>query len=822
MSRPAPRRATTESFHSELQALSEHDRLVAEATAANELFDAEFYLDVNQDVAQVGMDALSHYCIYGWKEGRRPRADFDTRWYSMMHLPGHPQMNPLAHYVRVGRAQGLATKRDRVEPPLPAAALTAPVRRCILFAGYSAEGVLDAAAVAYLTELARHGDVYYRADCELRPGELAKLDGIVAGAWDGRHGSYDFGSYARLATEHVGWRGLQSYDEVLLVNDSCFLLRKLDDLFARMDAQACAWWGLQATEKEANKWFGPTHRVPVEEGKPRKIVREPVGLLRMAESLSSMLTSATMTDFHLGSYFLAFRRPVLDDQRFRRRLEQAMTVESKNAAIATEIGLSQLLIAIGHRFATFVPGLFPYHPVLGASAFDLIDRGFPLLKRRLLTDNPLRVPMHDWRERVAAAVPEPPFALIEASLATAQGVPAHQAVASSTPEPVAYDADAFVAADAAGTSYPDVWAFPVCAFDHLLTGNDRAVFEEVRHDPSITKVILTRSRPVDLDGANVVTVPLGSREGQDWLIKAGVVFTKHGPYVNVPWPLDPRHRVINLWHGIPLKRFGTASLDTTDRRDGIAAINRACHAVVTSSEVDSLAMAAAFRPLTVHDMWPTGLPRNDYVLLAEDRLPDDMRAELDALRSELDGRRLVMFLPTFKNGQADAYYDFSGAELDRLRKWAEQNRAVIGIREHMADTAHSYARALAPLSPIDLSAARFPNLEVIYRAADALISDYSSCLVDYLLTGRPVISFAYDLDRYADAERGLFYDLDETLPGPVCRTFDELAASLDGVFDERSPEQLVEYDRRRSLFFDHLDDAASARVVARVRTLVGL
>ena len=36
--------------------------------------------------------------------------------------------------------------------------------------------------------------------------------------------------------------------ELLLVNDSCYLLRPLDTVFAAMDARACDWWGLQATK----------------------------------------------------------------------------------------------------------------------------------------------------------------------------------------------------------------------------------------------------------------------------------------------------------------------------------------------------------------------------------------------------------------------------------------------------------------------------------------------------------------------------------------------------------------------------------------------
>jgi CDP-glycerol glycerophosphotransferase (TagB/SpsB family) len=181
-----------------------------------------------------------------------------------------------------------------------------------------------------------------------------------------------------------------------------------------------------------------------------------------------------------------------------------------------------------------------------------------------------------------------------------------------------------------------------------------------------------------------------------------------------------------------------------------------------------------------------------------------------------------MFLPTFKREQADAYYRFDEGQVEWLRGWMERHNAVLGVREHMADRARTYSAMLAPLEPINLSARRFPVLEVLYRAADALITDYSSCLVDFLMTGRPVVSFAYDYDRYAQQERGLFYDLEQVLPGPVCRTFDDLARALDGIFEEATPDQAEEYDWKRRIFFDHLDDQASWRVVERVRSLYDL
>src|SRR5690606_21549422 len=101
------------------------------------------------------------------------------------------------------------------------------------------------------------------------------------------------------------------------------------------------------------------------------------------------------------------------------------------------------------------------------------------------------------------------------------------------------------------------------------------------------------------------------------------------------------HNLINLWHGIPLKRFGPASLGLADK--DLAAIKREnllCRAVISSSKVDALAMASAFYPLRYQDVWITGLPRNAFILRDEQRLPVDFRQELAKLVEELGGRRL--------------------------------------------------------------------------------------------------------------------------------------------------------------------------------------
>lgn len=796
---------------------AERARIDAALLGATGAFDRDYYLANNPDVERAGADPLLHFCRHGWKELRNPAPDFDVWWYWMTHLdPTVEAINPRVHQVLFSRARALPG-RPGIRPPAPAEALAPGARRICLFAGYDPDGLVDDYVVRFVRELSRHADVYYLADCAMAPGELDRLAPYTKGAWAERHGTYDFGSWSRLARELVGWDTVAAYDELLLVNDSCYLVRPLDDVFAKMDATRCAWWGLQATKGIAATRDVASNRFA-----------EKIPIARVRDELVAEYERDYTYDFLVGSYFLGYRRPVIDDPLFRRLLSGVVPQRGKKAIIQKyEIGLTHLLVSRGHAFSTFCDWLHPFHPIFSANHFALLGEGFPVFKRYLLSDNHYQVAdLSRWKDRVLEAVPDAPVEEMERNLlrvADADKLERSFSVVTGPDglplAPKLLSAAEMTRADGRTPKFDHWWAFPVCAFDHLLTGNERAVFEQVRHDPSIRKIVLTRKRRIDLDGENVVVCPLESPQGQYYLLRSKQVFVKHSPTINARYALSGKlHNFINLWHGIPLKRFGPASLDMEQNLDWVYRENRNCRAVISSSKVDAMAMAAAFYPLPYRDVWVTGLPRNDFIVCPASRLPADFVEEGRRLEAERGGRRLVLFAPTFKNAQAEGYYRFSEAELEWLRGWMAANEVVLGVREHMADSAHAYRAQLAPLGVLDLSSRRYPNIEVLYRQASMLVTDYSSCAIDFMLTGRPSVSFAYDLAHYAGTERGLFYDLEHVFPGPVCRDFAALCTVLERFGDGRL-EPPADLDLRRRTFFDHLDDGSAWRVVGRVRAL---
>ncbi|MCI3134237.1 hypothetical protein [Phenylobacterium aquaticum] len=72
-------------------------------------FDADFYLWANPDIAEHGLDPLTHFLTTGWREGRDPRRDFSVADYLELNPDvAAVGMNPFVHWLLAGRAEGRA------------------------------------------------------------------------------------------------------------------------------------------------------------------------------------------------------------------------------------------------------------------------------------------------------------------------------------------------------------------------------------------------------------------------------------------------------------------------------------------------------------------------------------------------------------------------------------------------------------------------------------------------------------------------------------------------------------------------------------------
>jgi len=80
----------------------------AEGRDPNPLFDCDWYLQQYPEVASAGHNPLVDYAIGGIEAGRDPNPFFSSRWYlSQNRDVAASGINPLTHYLRWGSARGL-------------------------------------------------------------------------------------------------------------------------------------------------------------------------------------------------------------------------------------------------------------------------------------------------------------------------------------------------------------------------------------------------------------------------------------------------------------------------------------------------------------------------------------------------------------------------------------------------------------------------------------------------------------------------------------------------------------------------------------------
>ena len=221
--------------------------------------------------------------------------------------------------------------------------------------------------------------------------------------------------------------------------------------------------------------------------------------------------------------------------------------------------------------------------------------------------------------------------------------------------------------------------------------------------------------------------------------------------------------VVQTWHGTPLKRLGLDMLSFEHmgagyQRDLVQQSAQWSH-IVSPNAFCSEVFPSAFGysgPLLEF-----GSPRND--VLVDDNDPNESARILADLGVAADVP-VVLFAPTFRDGvrKNGAIHTDVGVDLDQLARNIGGN-AVVLFR------AHNYVASMDTRSSgvQVINVSDYPDIANLYRIADLLITDYSSVMFDFAVTGRPMVFHCPDLADYRDRLRGFYFDFEGTAPGPI-------------------------------------------------------
>ncbi len=302
--------------------------------------------------------------------------------------------------------------------------------------------------------------------------------------------------------------------------------------------------------------------------------------------------------------------------------------------------------------------------------------------------------------------------------------------------------------------------------------------------------------------ADAETVTLGSAECRAVLESAAVVVSN--TYLELDWTKRLDALYLQTWHGTPLKRihYDAPAIGPDDRLQKLDLDVARWDYLISPNATSTHRLRKAFRyDGTVVE---TGYPRND-LLLADDR--DVRRSAVRARLGLDDGTTAVLYVPTWRDDEYYAPEARLGLDVEAFADGMGQDWCLlVRVHYYMAD------RIALQESPVVRDVSGFPDLRELYLAADVMITDYSSAMFDFAVTGKPVVFYAYDLAHYRDRIRGFYWDFVQDAPGPVVESMPALLEALSRL-EAAGDEYRDQYARFRQ-HFCHLDDGhATDRVL---------
>lgn len=266
-------------------------------------------------------------------------------------------------------------------------------------------------------------------------------------------------------------------------------------------------------------------------------------------------------------------------------------------------------------------------------------------------------------------------------------------------------------------------------------------------------------------------VPLlqGSAEWYERLATTGRLVNNN----NFPWFFrkTPGQFYLQTWHGTPLKKIG---LDISQRavalsyRDLMQREAQWWDLLLAqndfSAEVLPKALGYTGQVLTA------GYPRNDALAA-----PGNQREKTRRLLGIDPEQSVLLYAPTWRDGARTAagrsdwvgYLDPEQALRQLGPGW------TVLVRGHHNVAAQRNINVSARVRDVT----DYPEVNELYLASDALVTDYSSAVFDYSVLGRPMYFLVPDLAEYA-ASRGFYLDFPGDLPGEAVSGTAELVHAI--------------------------------------------
>lgn len=191
-----------------------------------------------------------------------------------------------------------------------------------------------------------------------------------------------------------------------------------------------------------------------------------------------------------------------------------------------------------------------------------------------------------------------------------------------------------------------------------------------------------------------------------------------------------------------------------------------------------------------------GYPRYDMMLRGSSKA----EKYCDKLLKEADSNKMVLWMPTYRHASSERLNEETlnnefnipiiddSDKLLELNEYCKQNHILLVIKKHYLQIPYDFGEKvlnnIVYLENSDLEKNGVQLYEFIHYA-DALISDYSSVAIDYLLLDKPLGFTLDDYEAYTESRGWVFEDPLEYMPGKHMYNMQDFKNFIADIIDNK-------------------------------------
>ena len=166
-----------------------------------------------------------------------------------------------------------------------------------------------------------------------------------------------------------------------------------------------------------------------------------------------------------------------------------------------------------------------------------------------------------------------------------------------------------------------------------------------------------------------------------------------------------------------------------------------------------------------------GHARNDIFFNQNSDIEANVRDSLNIDKN----KKIILYVPTYRDDKDTDCYNMDYEKI--LSEFEKKLGSECVFFFFFYPWALNSCRHLFGNNPRIINGNKYDDIQELLSVSDVVITDYSSCIFDFMLTRKPGYIYASDIEKY-NTKRGLYYTL-ETTPFPVATNTEEFINNIN-------------------------------------------